>query len=65
MLSSLAIGIFGMALLLALWFVVQNQWRKIFADYISDQDVLADRRSCGNCGCTTICKETRNNKMFK
>ncbi|MBT8189264.1 MAG: hypothetical protein HKN67_12945 [Saprospiraceae bacterium] len=45
-----------MAGLLILWAGVQSLWRKSFSDYIEDEDVLAARRSCGNCGCHGICK---------
>lgn len=37
------------------WTLVQIYWKKTFAANISDEDVLAERRSCSNCGCTTVC----------
>jgi hypothetical protein len=37
--------------LMLIWVGVQALWRNTFAEYIQDEDVLADRRSCGNCGC--------------
>ena len=48
-----------------LWWLVQSGWRKIFGEYVedADQDVLADRRSCGNCGCTTICDKRKEEIM--
>ncbi|HRF40618.1 MAG TPA: hypothetical protein PK198_17620 [Saprospiraceae bacterium] len=49
-----AIGIL-VGLVLA-WIAVQALWRKVFADYVHDDDVLAERRECGNCGCTTACE---------
>jgi hypothetical protein len=39
------------------WALVQLFWKKTFAEYVSDDDVLAERRSCGSCGCTTACKK--------
>lgn len=59
MLHSLLIGIGGIVGLMLVWLVVQTFWGRIFADYMSDEDVLADRRSCKNCGCKTACE----NKM--
>ena len=49
-----AVGIL-VGLVLA-WVGVQALWRKVFADYVNDEDVLAERRDCGNCGCTTACE---------
>jgi hypothetical protein len=47
--------------IMALWWGVQSAWRKIFAEYVQDEDldVMADRRSCGNCGCTNICDKRK------
>jgi hypothetical protein len=57
MLKSLIIGIGGIVVLMILWVVVQSVWKKTFSDYMSDEDVLAGRNSCGNCGCGTVCKK--------
>lgn len=35
------------------WIQVQILWKKIFADQVEDDDVLAGRKSCGNCGCSS------------
>lgn len=57
MLKSLFIAIGGIVGLMLVWVGIQALWRKVFSDdYTSDEDVLAGRRSCGNCGCTTVCK---------
>lgn len=47
--------------LIILWWGVQTAWRRIFMEHVQDEnlDVMADRRSCGNCGCTTICDKRR------
>ncbi len=43
------------ALLLG-WTLVQAGWRRAFPDALTDdEDVLAGRRSCGNCGCSGTC----------
>ncbi|MCB0558377.1 MAG: hypothetical protein H6573_07730 [Lewinellaceae bacterium] len=59
MIISFLIGIGGMIFLMAAWVIIQSLWRKSFSDYLSDEDVLADRSSCGNCGCTTACENKR------
>ncbi len=47
------------------WALVQHMWKNVFHDHINDPDVLAGRRSCGNCGCTTACKtRTSEKKKF-
>ena len=51
------IAITLMIILMILWLVVQRQWGKTFSDGITDEDVLAGRSECGNCGCTTSCQE--------
>ena len=57
---SLITGTVGIIALMITWVLVQNGWKKVFHDEITDEDVLAGRSSCGNCGCMTICK--KNNK---
>lgn len=37
--------------LMLFWILIQGIWRGVFQDYIQDEDVLAERRSCANCGC--------------
>ncbi len=56
MFESLIIGIGGMIFLMILWGAVQSLWGKTFSDYMSDEDVLADRSKCSNCHCATVCK---------
>jgi len=41
--------------LMIAWIGVQSLWGKVFAENVNDEDVLAERRSCSNCGCTTVC----------
>lgn len=53
------IAIGGIVGLMLAWVWVQSVWRKTFSENISDEDVLADRRSCGNCGCTKVCKKEK------
>ena len=62
MIESYIIGIGVIVTLMVLWIVVQSFWRKTFSDHISDEDVLADRSDCANCGCTNVCKN--KNRQF-
>jgi hypothetical protein len=53
------IGIGAIVSMMLAWVWVQSLWRDTFSENISDQDVLAERRSCGNCGCTKVCKKEK------
>lgn len=52
MLYTIGITIGAVIGLMFFWVLVQTVWRHVFQDYIQDDDVLADRRSCANCGCS-------------
>lgn len=56
MIGSLALGIAGITSLMVVWVLVQNYWREAFADQINEEDVLALRSRCGNCGCSGVCQ---------
>ncbi len=56
MIKSLTLAIGGIVILMMMWVIIQFWWRKVFSDQISDDDVLAGRTSCSNCGCTTVCE---------
>jgi len=43
-------------LLMAGWIAVQTAWRKRFPEMLTDDDVLAERRSCQGCNCSTRCE---------
>jgi len=51
----------GMTTLMILWLTVQRQWGRSFTDH-NNEDVLAERSSCGNCGCITYCENKEPNK---
>lgn len=53
---SFVIGILGLVGMMLIWLLVQFYWRKTFSENISDEDVLAERRSCGNCACVKACE---------
>ncbi len=57
MIQSLLIAMGTVVGLMLAWMLVQNLWRTTFADYLTEEDVLAERRSCGNCGCTQACEK--------
>lgn len=56
MITSYLLAILGIVGLMVLWMLVQAGWRRTFVDYLDEEDVLAHRRSCGNCGCSTACR---------
>lgn len=55
MIYKLVIGIIGLVVLAIGWLVIQLSWHSVFSEYLTDDDVLAGRSSCGNCGCTSVC----------
>jgi hypothetical protein len=65
MIKSLLVSVTGILILMIIWVVVQKLWGKTFADYYTDEDVLAERRDCGNCGCTTACENKRQQVSSK
>lgn len=59
MIKSFIIAVGALILLMVVWVAVQKLWGDTFSDYISDEDVLAGRGGCGNCGCTTACEKKK------
>jgi hypothetical protein len=57
MIKSLIIGIGVTVILVLAWVLVQIWWKNAFKDEYLEDDVLVGRKSCSNCGCTTVCKE--------
>ncbi|MEO9806002.1 MAG: hypothetical protein ABJF04_22275 [Reichenbachiella sp.] len=60
MLKEYLISIIGIVSLMIIWMGVQSMWRKMFSAHLSDEDALAERTRCTNCGCTTVCKNKRD-----
>jgi hypothetical protein len=60
MIKSLVIGAGGIVGLMLVWVMIQFWWRKTFAEHLSDDDVLAGRTSCSNCGCTAVCERKQH-----
>ena len=56
MIKSLSIAIAGIVGMMLVWMLVQYLWKKTFAAYVSDEDALADRSTCANCTCATVCE---------
>ncbi len=56
MIQSLSIAIGGIISLMLAWIFIQFLWKKTFAAYVSDEDALADRSTCANCTCATVCE---------
>lgn len=65
MIKSFIIAVGALIFLMVVWVFVQRLWGNTFSDYISDEDVLAERRSCGNCGCTTACERKERQVLTK
>ncbi|MBK8515607.1 MAG: hypothetical protein IPL55_04755 [Saprospiraceae bacterium] len=59
MIRSLFIAFVIIVGLMIFWVMIQSWWRNTFHEYTSDDDVLAGRSSCTNCGCTTACKKNK------
>ncbi|NQV53372.1 MAG: hypothetical protein HQ500_09325 [Flavobacteriales bacterium] len=53
--ASYIIGIASIIGLMVIWVTVQEWWKKSFAEDVINDDALAGRSECGNCGCTTAC----------
>ena len=64
MFKSLIIGIGVTVTIVLVWALVQTLWKKTFREEYLEDDVLAGRRSCSNCGCTGIC-ERKDNEYTK
>ncbi len=64
MLLTYIASILALVFLILVWVLVQGLWRKVFRENVTDPDVLAGRRSCGNCGCTTACVTKKNSKKM-
>ena len=54
--STYLIGIGGIVGLMVGWVLIQSWWRNTFSEHIVEEDVLAGRTKCSNCGCTTVCQ---------
>lgn len=63
--KSLFIAIAVIVFLMVIWLLVQKIWKITFEEYVSDEDVLAERRSCGNCGCTQLCDRHTSHQIEK
>lgn len=56
MLESLLIAVGGIVSMMIMWLLVQKLWGQTFSEHLIDEDVMAGRTKCSNCGCTTICE---------
>jgi len=56
MFKSLIIGIVFIIAMGVFWLLVQVLWKHVFRDEYKEDDVLAGRRNCSNCGCTSVCE---------
>jgi len=63
MVKSLIIGIGFIVTIAVAWVLVQTLWKKVFREEYDQDDVLAGRRNCSNCGCTTVCKRKEEGEI--
>ncbi len=63
MIETYLIGIVGIVALMLAWAGIQQVWRKAFAEHVTDEDALAERTRCTNCGCTTVCEKSRQTSL--
>jgi len=54
-LTSYAIGLAAIVLMVVLWVAVQSAWKRVFPDVSCDPDVLAGRSGCHGCDSTNGC----------
>lgn len=57
---TLIITIAAITFMMVFWASVQHFWKRAFPEEYTDDDALAGRSSCGNCGCSGVC--TRKNE---
>ena len=55
MLTSHALGMLAIVLLLVAWVAVQGAWKRTFPEACSDPDVLAGRMGCHGSNCSHDC----------
>lgn len=63
MFESIIIGVGGIVLMMVAWMAVQRLWGKTFAEYMTDDDAMAGRTKCSNCGCTAVCQNKPQNAI--
>lgn len=56
-------AILGIVILMTTWVFIQSLWRKTFSEHLTDDDVLAKRNNCSNCGCTTVCHNKKIDQL--
>jgi predicted permease len=61
MLQSILIAVALVLIMVLGWLLVQLLWKRVFKNEYREEDVLAGRRSCANCGCTGFCENKNAN----
>jgi hypothetical protein len=56
MLTSYAVGLTLIVVVMVTWVGVQSAWRRVFADVCTDPDALAGRSKCHGCRGKSGCK---------
>ncbi|MCA9742102.1 MAG: hypothetical protein H6695_13005 [Deferribacteres bacterium] len=60
MLKTYILAILAIPALMFVWLGVQIGWRKLFHEYVEDDDVLAGRKGCADCNCLGTCQNKTN-----
>jgi hypothetical protein len=55
------IGTASIIFLMIGWVAIQTLWRKVFSEHVTDEDAMAERTTCGNCACKTVCENKSKN----
>lgn len=63
MIWTLIITSISIILMMMIWVIVQLTWKAVFPEKMVDEDALAGRSECGNCGCGTQCTRENGQEM--
>ena len=59
MIGSYITAVIGSVSLMVGWVAIQSIWKKTFSDHVTDEDAMAERTKCTNCGCTSACENKK------
>ncbi|PWJ44641.1 hypothetical protein [Sediminitomix flava] len=52
------ISMFAVVLMMFVWAIIQDGWKKVFSDQVAHDDAMEGRTKCGNCSCpSSFCKK--------
>lgn len=62
MFKTYLLTVLAIPILMMLWLAVQTGWRKLFREFLEDEDVLAGRKGCSDCSCLGACQSKTKHK---